>query len=116
MSMDLIAGTIILTSVFLVVVGVTTLGAGRLGDDMVSRSEGARRRKLVLMTMLIVYFLGITNVFIITQQHTLAFLNIGVGIVLAGFQFFSGASPATESDVTPATRPEEIPNPSPSNR
>jgi hypothetical protein len=114
--MDLMAGTIILTSVFLVVVGLTTLGVGRFADDVASRSEGARRQKMVLIIMLIVYFLGITNVLIITQQHTLAFVNIAVGIVLAGFQFFSGAAAATESDVNPATRTEEIPNPSPSNR
>jgi hypothetical protein len=115
-SMDLMAGTIVLTSVFLAVVGLAALGPGGSADDASSKAEGQRRRKVVLTVLLVVYFLGITNVLIITQQRNLAYLNIAVGLVLATFLYRSGTAPSPKGEVNPAERPEEVANPSPLNR
>lgn len=113
MSMDLIAGTVILTAVFLVVAGAVGLLLNRSASGSRGVPEETQRGKVVLAVLLLVYFLGITDVLIITQQYNLAFTNLTAGIVLAAVQYFAGSRqsgrpvdrPGEPTDSTDAKRP-----------
>jgi len=111
MSMDLIAGTVILTAVFLVVAGVVGFFLTRSADGRRGALEEAQRGKVVLAVLLLVYFLGITDVFIITQQYNLAFTNLMAGIVLAAIQYFTGSARQPASEAERATPPAETTDP-----
>jgi hypothetical protein len=113
MSMDLIAATVTLTSVFLIVAGTAGLLLTRSMDGRHSVLDVLQRGKVILAVLILVYFLGITDVFIITQQFNLAFTNLTAGLALAAIQYFSGAPRQTASSTERSlpTDPAEPPEP-----
>lgn len=83
--MDLISGTVVLTSVFLLAVA--------LASNWISRApwptDGAahqmiehvmnRRSRTMIITLLIGYFVGIADVLVSAQLPAIAFINIVIG-------------------------------------
>jgi len=113
MSMDLIAGTVTLTAVFLIVAGTVGLLLTRSMDGRHGVLEVLQRGKVVLAVLLLVYFLGITDVFIITQQYNLAFTNLTAGLALAAIQYFAGAPRQTASSAERVLPPDPAEPPEP---
>jgi hypothetical protein len=88
MSMDLIAGTVILNAVLLVIFGMAGVFLTRLPG--VNGGTLLQRGRLLLTILIGIYVLGMTDVLIITQQYNLAFVNLIAGIALALIQYFAG--------------------------
>jgi hypothetical protein len=95
-SFDLIAATVILTAVLLIVFGWAGVFQGRAHLAATPSTTDGQRGRLMLSLMLGIYFLGVTDVFVITQQYNLAFVNLVAGIAIASVQYFSGRSRARD--------------------
>lgn len=104
MSMDLIAGIVILTAVFLIVAGFVGVRLSRPGVDGRLGLEDPQRSRIVFAILLLVFFVGLTDVFVITQQYNLAFTNLTVGIVLAAIQYYAGTPREKAQTSTPVPR------------
>ena len=89
MNIDLVAGTVILTTALLVVFGATAAWLTR-PSGAVNSGSVPQRSRLVLTILIGIYVLGMTDVLIITQQYNLAFVNLLAGLALALIQYFAG--------------------------
>jgi hypothetical protein len=89
MSMDLIAGTVILTAVLMLVFGLAAVFLTRL-PGVADTGHALQRGRLLLTILIGIYVLGMTDVLIITQQYNLAFVNLVAGSALALIQYFAG--------------------------
>ena len=89
MSMDLIAGTVILTAILLIVFGLAGVFLTRL-PGVANGGNVLQRGRLLLSILIGIYVLGMTDVLIITQQYNLAFVNLVAGTALALIQYFAG--------------------------
>lgn len=102
MAMDLISGIVIVTSVFLVSLslaalftGLATREAVRTGKDgAVGNVDGLEwlvtsRARVLYASLFVVYTLVMTEIFVISQQTTLAFLSFAAGAALVAVQFIA---------------------------
>ncbi|MCL5960222.1 MAG: hypothetical protein M1358_13080 [Chloroflexi bacterium] len=100
MVMDLISGIVVVSSVFLLSLALGALFLGMASRELVkSGKDGglknidslewlvSSRSRVIFASLFIVYTVAMTDIFVIAQQPTLAFLNFAAGIALVGMQF-----------------------------
>jgi len=104
MVMDLISGIVVITSTFLVALALTALFTGLASKEIVKTGKDGgignvdvlewlvySRVRLIFASLFVVYAVAMTDVFVIAQQPTLAFLNLVAGIALVAVHLFAVA-------------------------
>jgi hypothetical protein len=82
--MDLIAGVVVVTSVFLIATAIVarpllTSALGNGGDAADIDLRVQRRARSALVPLLVGFFIGLADVFVTAQQPAVAFINLIVG-------------------------------------
>ncbi|HLH73224.1 MAG TPA: hypothetical protein VKX96_08060 [Chloroflexota bacterium] len=83
--MDLIAGTVVLTSVFLLATAFVGHWIGRVplpssdAEDAIGEHAMFRRSRTLMITLLIGYFVGISDVLVSAQLPAIAVINLAIG-------------------------------------
>jgi len=84
--MDIISGTVVLTSVFLLATAFVGHWIGRAplpssdAEDAIGEHAMFRRSRTMLITLLIGYFVGISDVLVSAQLPMIAVINLAIGI------------------------------------
>ncbi len=92
MNMDIISGEVLVTSTFMLALALTALVAGRSMRD--SDAPAADRMmglaRLVLSTLVVVYFVATTHLLLIAQQISLALGNFVIAVLLLAVLYGEG--------------------------
>lgn len=113
MVMDLISGIVVTTSIFLLSLALAALFSGLASKEVVKTGKDGSlrnvdalewlvysRARVIFASLFVVYTVAMTDIFVIAQQPTLAFLNLAAGIGLVAVQFLA-VSPRKPSDKAP---------------
>lgn len=113
MVMDLISGIVVVSSTFLISLALAALFTGLASKEIVKTGKdgGVRnidvlewlvysRARLIFASLFIVYAVAMTDIFVIAQQPTLAFLNLAAGIALVAMHLFAVSPRKTGQKVT----------------
>ncbi|MBI2952993.1 MAG: hypothetical protein HYY30_01670 [Chloroflexi bacterium] len=90
MSMDIISGIVVATSMLMLAIALTGIFAVRMSRDDVSNTKHQEifsRMRGMQGTLVVIYFVATTHLLLIAQQLSLALGNFVVGLALVVVQF-----------------------------